>query len=55
MKGSGEKFNRKKNGPRKTGHGFLMHAFGISGIMSDVGGEEGEEEINDVSGKAQAG
>ena len=52
-KGSGAKFNSKKNGPRKTGHGSLMHVFGISGIVADVGREEGEEESNDVSGEEQ--
>ena len=32
-----------------------MHAFGISGIVAYVGGEEGEERSNYVSVKSQAG
>ena len=32
-----------------------MHAFGISGIMADVGREEVKERSNDISGGAQAG
>ena len=54
-KGSGAKLNSKKNCPRKTGRGSLMHAFGISGIVEDVGREEGKERINYLYGKAQAG
>ena len=41
-KGSGAKFNIKKNGPRETICGSLMHAFRIYGIGSDVGIDECE-------------
>ena len=37
--GSGAKFNSNKNVPRKMGCGSLMHAFGISEILVDVGRE----------------
>ena len=40
-KGYGEKLNIKKDGPSKTGHGSLMHNFGRSVIVADVGIEEG--------------
>ena len=49
------KLNSKKNGPRKTRRGYLMHAFGRSGIVADLGIKEGKDRRNDVYGKAQVG
>ena len=42
FKGSGTKLNRKKNIPRNIGHDYFMHAFGRSGIVSDIVREEGK-------------